>query len=418
MRTPLPIEFLIIAPPPAPALEAFAQGLQALRVGMVQTIAPLAAGDERARQSLGALAVRETLGRAEIAITLTQHAQPVLHGMDPTEVARLATGLDAPAQHALRAGVIALDMRFSLLENDLEWGLRWVLAAVERLAELARGVVFDPAAQRCHTPAAIATLRLQPLITQVAVHARPWGAQTLWLHTHGLQKLGQPELELVGVPEGVQEIGLGLLRMVAESLSVSDPADGPALRAGMTVECEDGTMLVARQSPAEADHRALFGRVRLVSAPMPGARLPQDAAAAVIAAATRAAQSAVHARQWPQAQDLVTRVLAVAPGDPSALLAQVRLLLGQGQPRAALDAAEYLRHAAPGEWRGAFAAGLALLALGGLAEARHHLTQAIELAPDEPEPFEMRAQLYARLGQQDRAAADRARARMLAGQRG
>lgn len=420
MPRAISLDYLCLTTSPAVSLAALHEVLAGLRLGVLDVVPPaedpqglLMAGRERA--PVGRIGVRETLGRVEATLVIAQHARPVMVGLAPEAQARLVAGLDAARQQTFRAGTVSIDLHVTLLDPDVRWCLLWVIACLERIGDRFDAVIFDPAAERCQTPEMIARLRDQALIAHIALHNEGWGPETRWLHTHGLQKFGQPELELVGVPQSLEAVGAGVLRIVAENLAASDPTNGPALRAGMQVECEGAGLLIARNAPSDRPHQAPFGRLRLVTLPTPGAELGIDAQAIIIAAALHAAQESLDARNLPLALGQIDRVLLAVPNDPAALALKARLLLAQGQPQQALALAADLTLLAPEDSRGPYASGMALLALGRFGEALGALSRAIVLDPDDPAPFEARARLHDRLGQARAAAMDRARARMLRG---
>ncbi len=418
MPRTVPLDYLLITAAPAVELAALVDALAPLRLGLASAIPPAedpvaARLAGRARVALGRIGLRETLGRVEATMVLEQHASPVMHGLSPEALARLLNGLDAAAQATLRAGTISIDAHFTVIEPDLSWALQWVGACLERLGAACGAIIFDPAAQRCQTPTQVGQGRAQGAIAQITLHNEVWGPEERWLHTHGLQKFGQPELELVGVPQSLVREGTSVLRVIAENLAMSDLGDLPALRAGMQVECEGAGLLLVRNAPSDNDHQAPCGRVRLVTAPALGAQAGQDATEVICAAALHAANTALAARDQTGAEGILDRVLAAVPDDPAAVMLKARALLARGQPQAALELGEYLTARRPGDGRGPYVCGLALLALGRFAEALGAFSRAVTIDPDDPAPFEARSRLYERLGRAQDAAADRARARML-----
>lgn len=411
-------DFLLIAAPPLVPLEALAEALAPLRLGVVSIVPPMEDPEQarlagKARVALGRLAIRETLGRVEVTGLAEQHTRAVLHGLAPEALIRLVAGLDGPQQQIVRAGTISLDLHITLIEPDIQWGLLWIGACLEALAACWNAVIFDPAAQRCQMAMQVAQMREKDAIAQIALHNEAWGPEARWLHTHGLQKFGQPELELVAVPQSLVTEGVALLRMVAESLAAQPIGEAPALRAGMEVDCGDAGMLLTRNATSDRDHQAAYGRLRLVTAPAPGAEMRQDATPSLIAAAQHTTLAALAARDVALATRTVDRILAAAPDDPDVLALQARVALARGQPQEALEIGAFLTSRLPADGRGPYIAGMALVALGRLPEALGALTQAATRDPDNPDPFEARARLNERLGRLHDAASDRARARML-----
>jgi hypothetical protein len=418
MPRTVPLDYLLITAASTLDLAMLADALAPLRLGLVTVVPPVedpvaARLAGRPRVALGRIGIRETLGRCEATLVVEHHARPVMQGLAPESLARLLNGLDAEAQPILRAGTISIDTHITVIEPDPQWALRWAGVCLERLGTACGAVIFDPAAQRCQSPAQVSRERDQGAIAQITLHNEVWGPEERWLHTHGLQKFGQPELEIVGVPQSLVREGTSMLRIIAENLAASELGEAPALRAGMQVECEGAGLLLARKAPSDHDHQAPFGRLRLVTTPAPGAPAGQDATATLCAAALHAANAALAARDQTSAEAILDRVLAAVPDDPAAVTLKARALLAHAQPQRALELGEFLAARRPDDARGPYVTGLALLALGRFAEALGALSRAVTLDPDDPAPFEARARLFERLGRPHDAAADLARARML-----
>ena len=69
---------------------------------------------------------------------------------------------------------------------------------------------------------------------------------------------------------------------------------------------------------------------------------------------------------------------------------------------------------APNDYRGPFAVGKALAALGRAREALNALSRAIRYEPEAAEVYAARAEVYERLGERQLAATDRAHVAYLA----
>src|SRR6185437_16465315 len=100
---------------------------------------------------------------------------------------------------------------------------------------------------------------------------------------------------------------------------------------------EGAGMLVTRNAPIDSEHQAAFGRLRLVTAPAPGAQLEQDASEVICAAALHSAQDAMAVRDLDQAERLLDRILVAVPDHAAAAALKARTLLLRGQPHAALE---------------------------------------------------------------------------------
>ena len=417
MRT-VSLDYLIVASRLQIPLAIFTETLTTQRLGMLEALpgtddAESAIRAGRQRVLVGRIALRETLGRVEATFAVERHAQPVTNGLAPEALDRLLSDLEGPAQTTVRSGMFAIDAHFTLVDADVGWCLRWAVTALTALATACEGIVIDLAAQRCQTPAALARTRDATPIAQITLHNEPWGPETRWLHTHGLQKFGQPELEVVGIPQMLEAYGAAVLRSVAEPLAASPSDAGVALRAGMAVECEGAGTLLARNAPVDADHQAPYGRLRLVTQPPPGQEPGNDATEVVVGAALAAASDAMSARDGPRAIEITDRVLVALPDHPTALTLKARLLLAMGQPHDALEIGSFLTTHAARDARGPLVMGMALLALGRQSEALGAFSRAVQRDPEDAAAYEARARLYDRLGQGYEAAADRARAKML-----
>lgn len=414
MTRSLSLDYLIVCPPTNWSLDVASAALRAGNPGVAEVTPPDEAppAAATATTALGRVALRETLARMHLTLRCARHPRPVLNGMEPARLARLAAGLSPADLAVVRTGTIAVDVQATALDADRAWCLAWLADRLARLVTALGGVICDPAAQRLLGAAQMAQLVGGSALGHVALHRQPWGPELRWLHTHGLQKFGQPEVEIVAVPEPLAEEGEGMLGALVATL-VAAGEDEPALRAGMAVELEGSVRLVARATQPDADHAAPYGRLRLVTAPPPGARPGDDATEAVIAMSLLLAEAALTRRDWPATRHRVERVLAAAPNHPGALALRARLALALGEPAAALEAGMFLAACAPADYRGPYVTGLALLALGRFAEARAALDRAVAAAPDAPDPYDARARLLDRLNQPAGAAADRTRARVL-----
>lgn len=419
MPQPVPIDFLVISDTTSIPLAALADALTKLRLGAIDAPTPteedLVPRPGLERVVAGRIAIHETLARADARLVFERHAHPVMRGLGPASLDRLSSGLDPTREHQFRSGTLSVDIHINAADADRAWCLAWSMAIVDRVVTILNGVALDLAAQRCLGPEGIARLKDGEAIGHVTLHNEPWGPETVWLHTHGLQKFGQPELEIVDLPQPLETEGSNVLRAVAETLIASDGLDGPTLRAGMEVDVEGAGYLLARPTQPNSDHQARFGRLRLVTAPTYGHDLGNDATEATIVAALHTAQVAIDSRAWPTALRHLDRVLVAVPDHPAALATKARYFLAQGQPTEALEVGMLLSLRAPNDYRSPYTCGLALMALGRFVEALDDFNQATAHQPDDPDPFDSRARLYERLGRTQDAASDRARAAMLRG---
>lgn len=362
-----------------------------------------------ARKKLGSYTVSVGATAAKARITVWRYGSAVTEGMGEAALGVLARGLSPDDAHTLREGTVALDLRqqpTSALRPlaALEFSQR--LIAV--LLDVSGGVCLDPAAQRAIGRAQLALMSAADPLAHISIHDEPWDADSRWLHTHGLQKFGRPELDLTGVPAVLEQEGRALLRDVALIL-----AGGAKLGPGDELDLGDAGTAVAVAVAADLDHLAPYGRLRLVESALAGLPASDTAARLLTRAALAEAVRRFEQGDRAGAAQALERVLAADADDAGALLLQARLRLGGGQPLAALEVAEYMELRLPDDYRGPFVAGLALAGLGRLREAREALDRALRLNPEAAEAFAARAAVRERLGETAQAAEDVAHARYL-----
>jgi tetratricopeptide (TPR) repeat protein len=364
------------------------------------------------RRRLGAYSLREPHGYATGRIVVARHDQPVLLGMGDAAFDTLTRGLGDDDVRTLREGRLAVDLRVTVLDPANGAYLTWATRTLLVLLGVTEGAALDPAAQRAYGRVQLAQLATATTpLAHVAMHAESWGADAYWLHTHGLQKFGRPELELLGVPRPFEAEGRVLLNELTENL-----ARGVGLAPGQEVDLEDLGRLVALTVPTDLDHQAPFGRLRLVDIPAPGEQLGTSAIRLLTRTVLADAARRLERGDAAGALDDVERMLSADPDDCGALAFKARLRLGAGELLEALEIGELMQLRAPRDARGPLVAGQALAALGRAREAERAFTRAIELSPEDGEAFAGRAAAYDQLGEPQQAAADRARAVYLGAQ--
>ncbi|MGH2517759.1 MAG: tetratricopeptide repeat protein [Ktedonobacterales bacterium] len=346
---------------------------------------------------------------ASARMTVWSASEPVTAGMGEAALNSLATGLSSEDARTLREGRLSFDLRATVADGSSLSALNWMVQIARVVAERSDGVVMDPLAQRCAGRGELARIQPGDALAHVTIHNEPWGVESRWLHTHGLQKFGRPELEMAEVPISLVDEAVVLLRDVTASL-----AGGALLAAGDEIDLDELGVLVAGTAPVDVDHQAAFGRLQLTDSPLPGER-PLDSTQRLLkrAVLAEAGQQLVNGDAG-RTLLAVDRVLAADPDDCGALLLKARVYLGQGQITDALDLGELMELRVPDDYRGPLCAGLALAALGRYREALHELDRAIACEPEAAETFAARADIFERLGQEQRAAQDRARVAYLA----
>ena len=362
-----------------------------------------------ARKKLGTYTVTVGTTAAKARITVWRYGSAVTEGMGEAALNALARVLSPHDARTLREGTLALDLRQQPTAAPRPLGaLQFSQRLIAVLLDVSDGVCLDPAAQRGFGRAQIARMNGADPLAHISIHDEPWDADSRWLHTHGMQKFGRPELDLVGVPDVLEPEGQAMLRDVALSL-----AGGAKLGPGDELDLGDAGTAVAIAVAADMDHQAPYGRLRLVESALAGLPASETATRLLTRAALAEAMRRFEQGDRAGATQALERVLTADADDAGALLLQARLRLGAGQPLAALEVAEYMELRLPDDYRGPFVAGLALAGLGRLREAQEALDRALRLNPEAAEAFAARAAVRERLGETDQAAEDVAHARYL-----
>ncbi|MGZ3674914.1 MAG: tetratricopeptide repeat protein [Ktedonobacterales bacterium] len=409
-------DLLVVSPhEEPPAASMVVRALIAANLGTAEyTPAPKRADAQApsgpgARKRLGAFSVTIPGTQATGRIVVFSYTAPVTAGMSEGAFGALTRNLAAEDVDTLREGTLALDLRVRSSEIQALAALDWAMQTLRVLLDMTQGTAIDPAAQRCYSRANLSSITTSDALAHITIHDELWNAESRWLHTHGMQKFGRAELDLIGVPVSLEPEGRAFLRDVALGL-----AGGSALVAGGEIDMEDFGRVVAIGIPADVDHQAPYGRLRLADVPHPGERQSNSPIRLLIRTALAEVANRAAIGDTAGALDDIERVLAADPDDCEALTAKARLYLHGGQIMEALGIGEYIELRVPNDYRGPLIVGVALAALGRLREALHALERAIKCEPDAAEPFAVRAGVYERLGETQLAAVDRAHADYLA----
>jgi tetratricopeptide (TPR) repeat protein len=346
--------------------------------------------------------------RTAARVIAARYTAPVMAGMAEAAFTALTRGLVAEDTHTLRQGVIGLDLRITTTDQHAVPAMAWGMQVLRVLLDLTQGVAVDPAAQRCYSRAEIGRLQTEDPLAHIAIHAEIWDADSRWLHTHGLQKYGRPELDLVAVPHALETEGDAFLREVAYSL-----AHGTMLAPGQEIEFEGTGAVVALGTTPDLDHQAPYGRLRLADVPAPGERQGVGARRLLGRMALAEADRLVDEGAPTGAMETIERVLAADPDDCAALMLKAHLYLRAGNVEEALSLGEFMELRVPGDYRGPLTVGMALASMGRYREALLALDRAIEHEPEAAEAFAIRAQVHEQLGNGQLAAVDRAHAAYL-----
>lgn len=408
MPLELAIDFLAIsryAEPPAPTTVTGA--LAAAGLG----------GDDYTPEENAGAGGRRRLGRHVLRapnlpvtgrVVLWRHTVGSFATMGEAAFDTLTRGLSPEDAQTLRNGTLELRLRVTAIDALALPALDWAMRVLRVLLDLTEGAAVDPAAQRCYGRTALARFDGADPLAHLAIHDELWDADSRWLHTHGMQKFGRPELDLVGVPLSLEDDGLAFLRDVAASL-----ARGALLAAGQEIEWEDLGAVVALGVPSDVHHQAPFGRLRLTDPPLPGERETGEVSRLLARMALAEAARRFAADDLPAALEIIERALAADPDDCAALALKARVYLRAGQPVAALEVGELMCLRVAGDYRGSLMVGMALATMVRYHEALLALDRAIEREPEAADAFAARAEVHARMGHDQLASVDRARAAYL-----
>jgi len=404
----LKIDFLTISRYGEPPVEASAvRALATAGLGAAEYV-PRNEPGSGGRQRLGAYHIDPPGIPARARINVSRHDTPVTTGMSDSAFNALTRGLVAEDIQTLREGTIALDVRIFAQADRAITALDWATHMLRVLLDLTQGATIDPAAQRSYGRAEIAHIRPNDPLAHIAIHRERWDAESHWLHTHGLQKFGRPELDLAAAPQSLDGEGMALLRDVANLL-----AHGGALVAGQEIDFEELGSLVAVGALPDNDHQAPYGRLRLCDVAL--ASEPEAVGCGRLLARMALADALRQAegRDTRGALEILDRVLAANPDDCAALAAQATIALRDGDPAEALRLGELMELRVPGDYRGPLTAGVAMAAMARYREAQVALDRAILREPEAAEIFDARARVHERLGNAPAAATDLAHAEYL-----
>jgi tetratricopeptide (TPR) repeat protein len=341
-------------------------------------------------------------------VIVAQHSGAALAGMGDGAFSQITRRLAAEDAQTLRAGTLTFDIRLKANEEQAPDALRWAMGVVRALVSLTGGAVVDPAAQTSWGVAQLGAMLTGPAATQLSLHDEAWGADSRWLHTHGLQKFGRPELDLAAIPVALRAEAEAFLLEVAENL-----AHGQRLGAGQEIDMDDMGSVVAVTVAPDVEHQAPYMRLRLADTPAPGERQSVGAGRLLARMALVEAQRRRAGGDTAGALETIERILAADSDDCAATFLKASILLDNQQPHEALALGELMTLRTPVDYRGPLAVGLALLAIGRSREALNSLDRAIEREPEAAQAFAARSEAYQLLGDERLAAVDRARAAYL-----
>jgi tetratricopeptide (TPR) repeat protein len=329
----------------------------------------------------------------------------------------LARSLGAEDARILKNGQLSLEVEIIVKDASSLAYLNWTVWLIEVLLDVTQGVVIDPAAQCCRG-------RVEwekctgpfDVSRHVALHVTEWEHDTRWVHSHGMEKFAQPDLEIVQVPLSLVREAMLLVNQFAGSL-----ARGARLQAGQTINIGPIGDAQVIQSTSGPDHQEPFGRLRFTDMPSAAHASVSHANSLLGAGAYLEGCQLAEAGQLAQALEAFDRVLAADPKAEAALGAKASTLLVAERPQEALAVAWELKLHNPDNPDAYYLAGQALMALGQYETAADAFTQGIEQSPHDAALFEAtlyqeRARCYLALNRQQEAGADQAYAARLVAQ--
>jgi tetratricopeptide (TPR) repeat protein len=283
--------------------------------------------------------------------------------------------------------------------------LDWMMRTLRFFADTTTGVAVDPACQRCFGRADLAQFSGADAAAHIVIHNEFQSGEDRWIHTHGLQKFGRPELEFIAVPQALESEAMAFLREMAANF-----AHGVTIVSGQEIVDDEAGGLLAVGASQDKDHQAPQSRLRLIDLPSAGQRETVSARRFLARMALATAASQARAGDTAQSYATIDRILSATPDESAALLLKAQINLREGRPLDALELGEILCLRVPSDYRGYLMVGFALSALGRQREALNALNEAIQREPESAEVFAKRAEVYERLGERKLAAYDRAHA--------
>lgn len=352
----------------------------------------------------------ERNGAAAANIEISFQGERVVGEVNRAMFLVLARSLGRNDARILKTGQLSLEIEISVKDTAHLTYLNWTVWLMDVLLNLTDGVVLDPAAQCCRGRAEWEKCAGPFDISRhVALHITEWDNETRWVHSHGMEKFAQPDLELVEVPPSLVREAILLINQIASSLAKGTPLhSGQKISLGSVGEAQ----LIKSISPE--DHQGPFGRLRMIEVGQQDGIRPNHATTLLGAGAYLEGCHLAETGQVDEALACFDRVLAADPNAEAALGAKASTLLVAQRPEEALEVAQRLQSLGQTNPDGPFIAGQTLVALGRYNEAALHFTAAIQRTPDDPTLYQARARCYLALGRHQEAAADQGRAAFLA----
>jgi tetratricopeptide (TPR) repeat protein len=349
-------------------------------------------------------------GAAVARVEISFQGERVVGGVNRAMFLVLARSLGRNDARILKTGQLSLEVEVNVNDAAHLTYMNWTIWLIDVLLNLTDGVVIDPAAQCCRGRAEWEKCAGPFDISRhVALHVTEWDSETRWVHSHGMEKFAQPDLELIEVPPSLVQEAILLVNQIAALL-----AKGTYLHAGQMLHLGPIGEAQLIKSTSPEDHVGPFGRLRMVEVGAKNGVHPHQAKTLLGAGAYLEGCHLAETGQVEEALACFDRVLAADPNAEAALGAKASTLLVAQRPEEALAMAEHLQSLSQTNPDGPFIAGQALVALSRYHEAASHFTAAIQRTPSDPGLYQARARCYLALGRHQEAAADQGRAAFLA----
>jgi len=391
-----------------PTRQQVERALEAAGLGKIERWEPSGPGDPPGM--LARFATHEPDGVATASIELSLQGERVVGEVNRAMFLVLARSLGAKDARILKTGQLSLEVEVSIKDTSNLTYLNWTIWLIDVLLNLTDGVVIDPAAQCCRGRAEWEKCAGPFDVSRhVALHITEWDRETRWVHSHGMEKFAQPDLELVEVAPPLVREAILLINQMAASL-----ARGTTLRAGQTLHLGPIGEAQFLRSASPDDHQGPFGRLRIIELAPPASTRPNHATTLLCAGAYLEGCHLAETGQVDEALDCFARVLTATPDAEAALGAKASTLLVAQRPAEALEVAEHLESLSQTNPDGPFIGGQALVSLGRYNEAALHFTTAIQRNHEDAALYHARARCYLALGRHQEAAADQGRAAFLA----
>jgi hypothetical protein len=391
-----------------PTQQEIARAMKAAGVGSIDRWE--AGGPNDPPGMVARFAARDPDGTATASVEISLQGERVVGEVNRAMFLVLARSLGARDARILKTGQLSLEVEVSVTDATNLTYLNWTVWLIDVLLNVTDGVVIDPAAQCCRGRAEWEKCAGPFDISRhVALHITEWERETRWVHSHGMEKFAQPDLELVEVAPSLVQEAILLVNQIAASL-----ARGMRLRDGQITHLGPLGKVQFINSTSPEDHQGPFGRLRLVEPARPGQPPITHATTLLCAGAYSEGCHLAEIGQVEEALACFDRVLAADANAEAALGAKASTLLVAQRPEEALEVASHLECLSETNPDGPFIAGQALVALGRYSEAALHFTTAIRRNPHDATLYHMRARCYLALGRHQEAAADQGRATFLA----